>query len=43
MGARVRGLHTLEGLFCFFRLDLCFEPPDFVFFKEEKDRRKRKR
>lgn len=32
---RGRELHTVEGLFCFlgFRLDLCFEPLDFVFFK----------
>jgi len=31
----VRELHTLEGFFCFldFRLDLCFEPLDFVFFR----------
>lgn len=29
------GLHTVGGLFCFldFRLDLCFAPRDFVFFK----------
>lgn len=32
------GLHTADGLFCFldFRLDLCFEPLDFVFFKRGK-------
>lgn len=31
-------LHTVGGLFCFldFRLDLCFEPLDFVFFKRGK-------
>lgn len=33
---QVLGLHTLDGLFCFlgFRLDLCFEPLDFVLFRE---------
>lgn len=38
-----RELHTLEGLFCFldFRLDLCFEPPDFVFFKGKKEKEKK--
>lgn len=30
-------LHTLEGLFCFLRLDLCFAPPDFLFLKEGKE------
>lgn len=35
---QVTGLHTLDGLFCFlgFRLDLCFEPLDFVLFEEGK-------
>lgn len=37
------GLHTLEGLFCFldFRRDLCFEPPDFVFFKGKRQKEKK--
>lgn len=30
-----RQVHTLEGLFCFSRLDLCFEPPDFVFLRKK--------
>lgn len=41
--SEVRELHTLEGLFCFldFRLDLCFEPPDFVFFREKRQKEKK--
>lgn len=38
-------LHTVEDLFCFldFRLDLCFEPLDFVFFSVTKGYRRKER